>query len=209
MTIIENLKWRYATKKFDANKKVSQKDLEVLKEAIQLSASSFGFQPYQVYIVENIEIRKQLQVVSYGQSQIVDASHLLVFAANIKTDADDVDALMELTAKTRGLEIENLKVFSDYIKGSISWMPIETQTAWNTKQVYLALGNALTVCAELNIDACPMEGFIAADYNKILELETKGLTAAVVLPIGYRSTEDTHADYPKVRKDLNELFKMV
>ncbi len=209
MTIIENLKWRYATKKFDASKKVSQKDLDVLKEAIQLSASSFGFQPYQVYIVENIEIRKQLQVASYGQSQIVDASHLLVFAANIKTDAVDVDALMELTAKTRGLELESLKGFSDYVKGAISWMPIETQTAWNTKQVYLALGNALTVCAEMNIDACPMEGFIAADYNKILELETKGLTAAVVLPIGYRSTEDTHADYPKVRKDLNELFKMV
>jgi nitroreductase len=209
MGLIENLNWRYATKKFDTDKKITRADLEKIKDAVQLSASSYGFQPYKVLIIENEDLRKKLQVSSYKQGQIVDASHLLVFAANIKTDAADVDALMQLTASTRGFGVENLQGYSDYIKGAIGWMPAEMQTAWNVKQTYIALSTLLVATAELEIDSCPMEGFVAAEYDEILGLKAKGLTAALVATIGYRAADDATDAYAKVRKPKTELFEVL
>lgn len=207
MSIIENLKWRYATKKFDTSKKVTVQELSNLQEAIQLAASSYGFEPYKIFIIENPALREKLQAAAYNQAQIVDASHLLVFTTMTKTDADDVDALMDLTAKTRGMEVENLKGYADYIKGAIGWMSPEQQTVWNSRQTYIALGTALAACAEMKIDSCPMEGFEAPKFDEILGLKEKGLTASCLLTIGYRSAEDDTAKYKKVRKPLAQLFE--
>ena len=189
---IENQNWRYATKKFDATKKVSTEDLETLKKAIQLSSSSYGLQLYKVFIIENPEVRAQLQPVSWGQSQIVDASHLLVFANIVNVQESHIDAYVQNIADTRGLSVENLKGYSDFMKSKIVPLPVEQKAVWTSKQTYLALGNLLNAAAELKIDVTPMEGFEPEKYNEILGLDKLGLNASLVAAIGYRHEEDEH-----------------
>jgi nitroreductase len=203
---IKNANWRYATKKFDATKKVSDEDMETLKEAIRLSASSYGLQPYKVIFVENPEVRAQLQPAAWGQSQIVDASHLLVFA-NI-TDFGDtqIEAHINNVATTRGLPTDALQGYSDFMKSKISTLSIENRNVWTSKQTYIALSNLLNAAAELNIDVTPMEGFEPTKFNEILGLDALGLNASLVATIGYRHSEDDTQNYVKVRKSNEELF---
>ncbi|MFM7896335.1 MAG: NAD(P)H-dependent oxidoreductase, partial [Flavobacterium sp.] len=155
---IENQKWRYATKKFDATKKVTASDLETLKEAIQLSTSSYGLQLYKVFIIENPEVRAQLQPASWGQSQIVEASHLFVFANVVDVQDNHIDEYVNNIATTRGLSVEDLKGYSGFMKSKIVPLPVEQKAVWTSKQTYLALGNLLNAAAELKIDVTPMEG---------------------------------------------------
>lgn len=204
-----NAQWRYATKKFDATRKITDADLAKLKEAIRLSASSFGLQPYKVLIIENPEVRAQLQPASWGQSQIVDASHLIVFANSTNLNEADVDAYMETTAATRNVALEDLKGYSDYIKGFVANLPADVKANWTAKQTYIALSNLLNAAAELKIDATPMEGFEPAKYNEILGLTEQGLNASVVAALGYRSEEDGYQHAPKVRKPNEDLFVII
>lgn len=203
---INNANWRYATKKFDATKKVSDADLQTLKEAIRLSASSYGLQPYQVILVENQELRAQLQPAAWGQAQLVDASHVLVFA-NV-TDIGDaqIDAYLNNVAETRGLPLEALQGYGDFMKSKINSLSAEQKNTWTSKQTYLALGNLLNAAAELNIDVTPMEGFEPEKVNAILGLNEKGLNASLIATIGYRHVEDATQNYAKVRKSEQELF---
>ena len=206
---IENQKWRYATKKFDATKKVSASDLETLKEAIQLSTSSYGLQLYKVFIIENPEIRAQLQPVSWGQTQIVDASHLFVFANIVDVQDNHIDEYVNNMATTRGLSVEDLKGFSDFMKSKIVPLSVEQKTVWTSKQTYLAMANLINAAAELKIDVTPMEGFEPEKYNEILGLNALGLNASLIAPIGYRHEEDATQHYPKVRKPKQELFTTI
>lgn len=206
---IENQKWRYATKKFDAAKKVSAADLETLKEAIQLSTSSYGLQLYKVFIIENPEVRAQLQPVSWGQSQIVEASHLLVFANIVDVQESHIDSYVQNIADTRGLSVEDLKGYSDFMKSKIVPLPVEQKAVWTSKQTYLALGNLLNAAAELKIDVTPMEGFEPEKYNEILGFNALGLNASLVAAVGYRHEEDTTQHYVKVRKPKQELFTTI
>lgn len=208
-TFIENQNWRYATKKFNSEKKISNSDLEILKEAIQLSTSSYGLQPYKVIIVENEEIRKQLQPASWGQSQITDASHLFVFASITNVDSEYINNFVENMAKTRNIPVESIKAYADFMIGNITTLTPEKQIIWSQKQAYLALANLLNVAAELKIDVTPMEGFIPEQYNKILGLTEKGLSATLVATIGYRADEDATQHYVKVRKPISELFESI
>lgn len=203
---ITNQNWRYATKKFDATKKISDKDLETLKEAIQLSTSSYGLQPYQVLIIENPEVRKQLLPVSWGQTQIVEASHLFVFANYVNVDAAKIDEYIANIANTREIGVENLQGFSDLMKAKITSLPNDVKSTWTSKQTYLALGNLINAAAELKIDVTPMEGFEADKYNEILGLDKLGLNASLIAPIGYRHDEDYSQHLAKVRKPKEELF---
>jgi len=205
-TFIENQNWRYATKKFDATKKISNNDFETLKKAISLSASSYGLQPYQVFIIENPELRAQLQPASWGQTQIVDASHLLVFANIVDLSEKQIDDYITNMSQTRGLNIENLKPYSDFMKSKIMTLPLDSKSNWSSKQTYLALGNLLNAAAELKIDVTPMEGFEPAKYNEILGLNALGLNASLVAAVGYRHEEDATQHYTKVRKPNEELF---
>ncbi|MGB0390323.1 MAG: NAD(P)H-dependent oxidoreductase [Salibacteraceae bacterium] len=209
MSIIDNLKWRYATKKFDSSKKIPTNDLNAIKEAISLTATSYGLESYKVLVVENPEIRAKLVPASWGQTQISDASHLLVFCNFNEVTPDHIDALVQLKANTQGIPVENLTGYGDFMKKAISGMPADVVKGWTARQTYIALGNAMATCAELKIDSCPMEGFDASQYNKILGLDAKGLNASVVLPIGYRSEEDQTQHGKKVRKPLNEMFEVV
>ena len=206
---IENQNWRYATKKFDATKKVSTEDLETLKKAIQLSSSSYGLQLYKVFIIENPEVRAQLQPVSWGQSQIVDASHLLVFANIVNVQESHIDAYVQNIADTRGLSVEDLKGYSDFMKSKIVPLPVEQKAVWTSKQTYLALGNLLNAAAELKIDVTPMEGFEPEKYNEILGLDKLGLNVSLVAAIGYRHEEDATQHFAKVRKPIEELFETI
>lgn len=208
-TFIENQNWRYATKKFDATKKISTEDLNTLKEAIQLSTSSYGLQPYKVLIIENPEIRKQLQPVSWGQTQIVDASHLLVFANYTSLDENHIDDYVKNIAKSRKLEVENLKGYADFMKSKILALPKDELAIWTSKQTYLALGNLINAAAELKIDVTPMEGFEPEKYNEILGLNKLGLNASLVAPLGYRHDEDANQHLAKVRKPITELFETI
>ena len=203
---IENQKWRYATKKFDASKKVSASDLETLKEAIQLSTSSYGLQLYKVFIIENPEVRAQLQPASWGQSQIIEASHLFVFANIVDVQENHIDEYVQNIATTRGLSIDDLKGYSDFMKSKIVSLPVDQKSVWTSKQTYLALANLMNAAAELKIDVTPMEGFEPEKYNEILGLNALGLNASLVAAVGYRHEEDATQHYVKVRKPKQELF---
>jgi nitroreductase len=205
-TFLENQNWRYATKKFDATKKITDADLAFLKEAIRLSTSSYGLQPYRVFIVENPELRAKLVAASYGQAQVVDASHLLVFANELNFGEAGIDQLAATICKTRELPLEAIQGYVDYMKGNITGLPEDVRNIWTAKQTYLALGNLLNAAAELHIDVTPMEGFVPAQVNEILGLDALGLNATLLAPIGYRHVEDTTQHYKKVRKSNEELF---
>ncbi|SFU62913.1 Nitroreductase [Pustulibacterium marinum] len=205
-TYVDNLNWRYATKRFDESKKISKKDLDTLKEAVRLSASSYGMQPYEIFVIESPEIKEELRTAAYNQPQLTEASHVVVFAAKADVTAEDVTEYMENVGETRGIPTEQLEGFSNMINGAIVSRAKEEKAIWAEKQCYIALGNLLSAAANMKIDACPMEGFDATGFDKILGLEEKGLHAAVIATIGYRSTEDQTQEYVKVRKSTEKLF---
>lgn len=206
---IESLNWRYATKLFDTDKKVSPENLEKLMEGIQLSASSYGLQPYQVFIIENTEIRDQLKAVAWNQSQITDASHLLVFASYTKITKEHIESYLQTISKTRSVAMEELSGFRAMLQNTILTLDSEAQALWAAKQTYIVLGNFLSAAASLEIDSCPMEGFNAEEFDTILGLKEKGLTTTVIAPIGYRSEKDKSQFVPKVRKSKKQLFHLV
>jgi nitroreductase len=205
-TLLDNLNWRYATKKYDAAKKISTADLNTLKEAVRLSASSYGLQPYKVVIVENPELREQLKGAAYGQTQITDASHLFIFANDLNLDAKSVEAYINNISETRGVPAEALGGFSDMMNGVIGSLSNDAKNNWTAKQTYIALGNLLSAAAELRIDATPMEGFNPTAFNEILGFDKLGLNASVIATIGYRHEEDEAQHYKKVRKSQEDLF---
>jgi nitroreductase len=209
MKLIESLNWRYATKKFDNTKKVSNEDLEKLKEAVRLSASSFGLQLYKVLIIEDLELKKKLLPATFGQTQVVDSSHLFVFCNYNKVHDSNIEDYVSLIAETRSIEVDHLKGFGDYMKGAIGGFSEEQTKNWTAKQTYIALGNLLAAAGELKIDSTPMEGFDAKQYNEILGLDGKNLNAALVATIGYRSTEDENQHLAKVRKPSENLFETI
>lgn len=204
--ILEHRTWRYATKKFDATKKISHQDLNSLLEATRLSASSYGLQPYHVFVISDPEVRERLKPVSWNQSQITDASHLIVFAHATDFGEELVDDFITNLSDTRNIPLDGLNGYAEMMKSNLVGLPTDVKASWAGKQVYIALGNALQAAAELKIDTCPMEGFRAEEYNKILGLTEKDLNAAVVLAVGYRSEEDQTQNLPKVRKSKEELF---
>lgn len=209
MQLLENLEWRYATKRFDSSKKISSDKLEKIKRAIQLSVSSYGLQLYKVLLIENSELRKKLSPVSWDQPQITEASHLIVFCNYNTVSENHVDDHFEQIAKIQNTDINMLSGYRDFMKNKITEKSEMDRANWTAKQTYLALGNLLNACAELKIDACPMEGFDVEKYNEILELGPKGLNAAVIATIGYRSNDDDTQYRKKLRKPLNELFEIL
>lgn len=198
--LLERLHWRYATKQFDPARKIQPPDWAALEEALVLSPSSGGLQPWTFIVVIDPEKRRELLPASYGQAQISDASHLVVFAARKDFGEADVDAFIQRTSEVRGVPVESLASFRDMLVGGIvKAMDPAARQAWAARQTYIALGNLLTSAALIGIDACPMEGFVSAQYDAILGLEEKGLTTTVICALGYRAETDRHAHLPKVR----------
>lgn len=203
---IDDLKWRYATKMFDATRKLTTEDFNALKQSLALVPTSYGLQPYKVVIVENPETREALVQASHGQRQVADASHLFVLCSYNSLKVEHVDEYIKRIATTRDVSMESLDGFSNMIKRtSLSW-PIEEQQIWAQKQTYIALGQLLHTCASLRIDATPMEGFKADEVSEILGLEEHNLYPTLLIPVGYRHEEDPNQYRKKVRKTESELF---
>ncbi|MBP6758196.1 MAG: NAD(P)H-dependent oxidoreductase [Flavobacterium sp.] len=205
-TFLDHQNWRYATKKFDSTKKISTEDLNTLKEAIRLSSSSYGLQLYKVLIVENPELRAKIQGAAWGQTQIVDASHLIIFANQTNVTEEDIDGYLKNVAETRNIPETALSGYGDFMKGGILSRTDDDKAIWTSKQTYLALGNLLNAAAELKIDVTPMEGFVPAQVNEILGLDKLGLNASLIATVGYRHEEDATQHQKKVRKSNEELF---
>lgn len=204
--IIDALKWRYATKKFDPSKKLSPEQLEIATESLRLSASSFGLQPWKFIHVINPEIRAQLRAAAWDQTQVTDASELFVLAVNTKVDVAYIDRFVATTAEVRGVPVEKLKGYGDMMQGSLAVRTPEQVIEWSTRQVYVALGTALTALASQGIDACPMEGFDSGKFDEILGLQKLGLQSRVILTIGFRSEDDAMSKATKVRFCKEEAF---
>lgn len=204
--IIEDLNWRYATKSFDPNKSIDDETFATLKEAVRLSASSYGLQPYEVFIIEDKDLRDRLKAASFGQNQITDSAYLVVFAVNTVIDEDYLDRFIKNTAETRGKSVEDLKGMRDAISGTVLQFSQEQKTEWAKRQAYIGLGNLLSTAAQLRIDVCPMEGFENNKYDEILNLESKNLTSAVIATIGHRNENDAYQNAKKVRKSNEEFF---
>jgi nitroreductase len=198
--IESQLLWRYATKRFDPTRKVSKADWHTLEESLRLSPSSFGLQPWKFIVVTDPEVRKKLQPHSWNQPQIVEASHLVVLAAQKSVGHGDVDAFIADISKTRGVPTSNLQDYAGMMKGFLDAQASKgTCEAWTTNQVYIALGMLLSSAAMLKIDACPLEGITPSKYDEILGLEGSGYSTKVACALGYRSAEDAAGSYAKVR----------
>lgn len=204
MSIIESLKWRYATKKFDPTKNLAPEKLHILKEAFNLTATSFGLQTISLVIIENKTLRNQLLEAAYNQRQIVDASHLLVFCINDTINEGHVDDLYDNIIHLRQTPETILEPYRNDLKLTMQKMSQEEQQEWSIRQVYIAIGNLMTVCAVERIDSCPMEGFDRAQFDAILNLKDKGLKSVLLLPVGYRAKDDMFSGFKKVRKKLHD-----
>jgi nitroreductase len=205
--LLERLNWRYATKQFDPNRKINASDWAALEEALRLTPSSGGLQPRKFIVVTDPAVRAKLRAASYGQPQITDASHLVVFAAKNNFSEADVDAHLQNVARIQGVPVESLAPLRGMLVGGIVRAMDETaRNAWARNQAYIALGNLLTSAALLDIDACPMEGFDRAQYDEILGLNAKGYSSAVIATLGYRLPTDKSAGAPKVRFAREQIF---
>ncbi|WP_046756089.1 NAD(P)H-dependent oxidoreductase [Kordia jejudonensis] len=204
MQILDSLKWRYATKKFDATRFLNPEQLNMLKEAFNLTATSYGLQPIRLVVIQNKEVQEQLVPHSWNQRQVADASHLLIICTENAINKDTIEAYFDRVKAIRNTPDEILAPFKGFMIDSFSKKTQEELKTWAAKQAYIALGNLLTVCGVERIDACPMEGFSPEKYDEILGLEAHGLSSALVLPVGYRAADDMFADFKKVRKSVSE-----
>jgi len=204
MSIIEKLNWRYATKKFDTTKQLSDSQLEILKEAFNLTALSYGLQTLKMVVVGDKSIRENLVALAFGQRQVVDASHLLVLCIQNEIDTDDVEEHFDTVKAIRNTPDELLDPFKEQLKSTIETMPDSKKSDWATKQAYIALGNLMTVCAIEEIDSCPMEGFLPEELDKVLNLDKYELKSVLLLPVGFRAEDDMFASLKKVRKPISD-----
>lgn len=203
MNIIESLQWRYATKKFDRNKIIPQDKIEVLKEAFNLTATSYGMQPVKLLVLSDKKRQEDLLPLSMNQQQIATASHILILAgADINNVS--INTYFDSVKQVRGTSEEILNPFRTYLLDNFSNKIEAEKETFIKNQAYIALGNLLTVCALERIDACPMEGFEPKAYDEFFNLEEKGLKSLLVIPIGYRAEDDMFSTLKKVRKSIDE-----
>ncbi len=205
MNSIESLQWRYAVKKFDEHKFLSEEQINILKEAFNLTATSYGLQPVKMVVLKNKELQQQLVTHSWNQHQVVQASHVLVLCIPKKLTTTHVENYFKLVKEIRNTPDEILNPFKEFLVNDIKNKPQEVLFQWMKNQAYIALGNLMTVAANEKIDSCPMEGFVPEKYDEILGLDKYNLHSALVLPVGFRAKDDYMKDLKKVRKKTEEV----
>jgi len=206
MSNIKALNWRYATKKFDDSKILSEDKIKVLKQAFNLTATSYGLQPLKMLIVSNKETQSRLREFSMNQQQVDTASHVMVICIEDKIDENFITNYFKRVKHLRETPDEIIKPFQNFLVDDFKKKAIEEIHAWAINQAYLALGTLLTVCAAEEIDACPMEGFEPEKYDDFLGLHDKNLRSVLVLPVGYRAEDDEFSTFKKVRRPLDEVI---
>jgi nitroreductase len=204
------LNWRYATKVFDATKKIPADTWDALEKSLVLTPTSYGLQPYKFLVVENPAVRAALLPHSWGQKQVVDASHYVVFLARTDMKEADVDKFINRTLAVRNLPAGSLDAYRGMMLGDVVNGPRgKAAHEWAARQAYIALGNAMTAAAILGVDACPMEGIAPGEYDKILKLESTGYKTVVALALGYRAASDKYALLAKVRYEVKDLIQHI
>jgi len=206
MSNLKALNWRYATKKFDDSRILSEEKLEILKHAFNLTATSYGLQPLKMLVISNKEVQKQLIEFSMNQQQVSTASHVLVICTEKNVDEKFISGYFQRVKNLRDTPDEVLQPFHNFLVDDFKNKAIEEIEAWARNQAYLALGTLLTVCATEEIDACPMEGFEPAKYDDFLKLGDRNLQSVLVLPVGYRAKDDFFSELKKVRRPLDEVI---
>ncbi|MEL6161566.1 MAG: NAD(P)H-dependent oxidoreductase [Cyanobacteria bacterium J06623_5] len=206
----KQLYWRYATKQFEPTKTIPEDVWDTLEEALVLSPSSYGLQPWLFVVIKSAELKEQLKPLSWNQSQITDCSHLVVFAIKKNLTTADVDRFIESTATTRNAPLDSLAgyrnmIVSDVVHGPRSFNVNE----WAARQAYIALGNFMTSAAVIGVDTCPLEGIDPAGYDKVLSLQPDGYATVVACAAGYRSAEDKYASLAKVRYPKSEMIRVL
>lgn len=201
--------WRYATKRFDNSKKVSEEHLQLILESIRLTPTSYGLQPFKVMVVTSLNLREQLRSAGFNQPQFTDASHLLAFAHYDGFSEELIDRFIALNKEIRKPDPEKIEGYGSFLKDLFGSWSTEQKTHWADKQMYLALGNALQAAADLKVDSCALEGFDVAKANEILGLGEKDLKVTAFLALGYRSSEDATQHLPKVRVHSSDLFEII
>jgi nitroreductase len=208
--LISALEWRYATKVFDPARKIPADVWAALEKTLVLTPTSYGLQPYRFLIIDSPAKRAELLPHSWGQKQVVDASHFVVFAARTQMTEADVDKLIHLTVAVRNLPANALNSYRGIIVGDVVYGPRgKISHEWATRQTYIALGNLMTAAAVLKVDACPMEGLAPSEYDKILGLGNSGYATVVACALGYRSAGDKYASQAKVRFETKDLVQHV
>ena len=205
-TLLRQLRCRYAVKKFDSTRRIPADDWAALEASLVLTPSSFGLEPWAFFVVESPDLRRQLVAASWNQHQVVDASHLVVFAIKKGLGPADVERYIARTAEVRGLPASNFAGYQKAILGFLA-KPGFDADAWSAKQPYLALGQFMTAAALLGIDTCPMEGLDPAAYDRILGLPEVGYATYCACPAGYRSPDDKYALAPKVRFAATDVIR--
>jgi nitroreductase len=206
MDLIRAMNWRYATKRMNGLK-VPQEKLDHILEATRLSPSSFGLQPYTILVIEDQELRKKIQPIAYNQPQIVEGSHLLVFAVWENITSERVSEFINHIAELRGIPVDSLKGYQTAIENRVNGNPPEIIFNWAARQAYIALGTALIGAAVEEVDATPMEGFDSQAVDVVLQLKAKGLRSVALLALGYRDAENDYLERAKkVRREKEKLF---
>lgn len=205
---IENLNWRYATKKFDSTQKLDRKQLEMLAAAFNLTATSYGLQPCRLIIVEDPVVKEKMLPIAYGQRQVVDA-HAVLVLCTLRVDKSYVEDYFNLVMSIRDTSEETLAPFKKQLIATVQSMDETAMSAWAKNQAYIILGNLMAVCAQEKIDSCPMEGFIPEKIDALLDLENKGLSSVLLLPVGYRAADDMFATMQKVRLPITDSVHFI
>ncbi|MDC0955558.1 NAD(P)H-dependent oxidoreductase [bacterium] len=204
MNIIDSLNWRYATKKFDSTRKLSKSQINLLKKAFNLTASSYGLQPVKLIVISNQKIKNSLLKSSMNQLQVIQCSHLLIICIESNINKSYIESYFKRVIDIRKTDPLVLESFKESIINEFNDMSNTSIINWSINQAYLALGNLMTVCSVEGIDSCPMEGFLPEKYDEILDLKSKNLKSVLVMPVGYRSVNDQFSSFKKVRKDIND-----
>ena len=207
MEAIQHLQWRYATKKYNGSQ-IDKDNLNTILESIRLTPTSLGMQPFKVLVIDNPELREKMLPIAHNQSQIKDASHLILFAANTQISEETIDTYMNNVATTRQMPVENLAGFKGMINGFVGSKNEAQITEWASRQCYIALGIAMATAAALKVDTTPMEGYKANEMDELFNLKAQGYASAVLLAVGHRDEEnDQLAKLAKVRKSAETLFE--
>ena len=204
-TTINQMKWRAAIKKYNPEKKLTTDQLNLVKESLRLSPSSFGLEAWNFIHVTNPETRKKLRAAGYDQSQITDASELFILAPKVSIDAAYVETFISDVAASRNIPVESLDGYKKSLMGAVA-RPADLLTIWLAHQIYIPLGVAIANLAQNNIDASPMEGFDANAFDEILGLKEHNLHAQVILTVGFRADDDTYSQMPKFREPTERVF---
>jgi nitroreductase len=209
MGIVQDLNWRASIKAFDASKKLTDEQVQSLTEALRLSASSFGLQPWHFVVISDQAVKDALVEHSWNQPQVKDASHVIVLCRKETMTDADVDTYIKDVSETRGVPLADLEGYAGMMKGFLSSRSADEIDAWTKNQVYIALGTLLTAAAVEKIDSCPMEGFIPEKYDEVLGLKEKGLKSTLVCPIGYRDENDKYSQAKKVRYSEDAVISYI